>query len=111
MKIVNTESLQHLRALEATLAGTPVGGIVSGRGRITLADGKTLVFRDGHFELLTDEDVDGDARALGIGELETLVTSPRLSFPAASSRAYPPSCGETMARASSTSWSMSTEQS
>ncbi|EJK77250.1 hypothetical protein THAOC_00928 [Thalassiosira oceanica] len=65
--IVNTKCLQHLRALEATL--------VNGRGRITLADGKTLVFRDGHFELLTDEDVDDDARALGIGELETLTTT------------------------------------
>ncbi|EJK53345.1 hypothetical protein THAOC_27240, partial [Thalassiosira oceanica] len=51
------------------------GGTINGRGRITLEDGKTLVFRDGHFELLTDEDVDGDARALGIGELETLVTT------------------------------------
>ncbi|EJK68044.1 hypothetical protein THAOC_10822 [Thalassiosira oceanica] len=36
---------------------------------------------------------------------------PSLSLPAASSRAYPPSCRETMARASSTSWSTSAEQS
>ncbi|EJK64339.1 hypothetical protein THAOC_14936 [Thalassiosira oceanica] len=68
--MIFTKSLQHLRALEGTLAG----GTISGRGRITLADGKTLVFRDGHFELLTDEDVDGDARALGIRELGTLTT-------------------------------------
>ncbi|EJK55872.1 hypothetical protein THAOC_24340, partial [Thalassiosira oceanica] len=67
-------NLQHLCALEA-LAGTPAGGTINGRGRITLEDGKTLVLRDGHFELLTDEDVDGDARALGIRELETLVTT------------------------------------
>ncbi|EJK67721.1 hypothetical protein THAOC_11209, partial [Thalassiosira oceanica] len=73
--IANSKSLQHLRALEAALAGTLAGGIINGRGRITLEDGKTLVFRDGHFELLTDEDVDGDARALGIGELETLTTT------------------------------------
>ncbi|EJK55607.1 hypothetical protein THAOC_24647 [Thalassiosira oceanica] len=73
--IAFSKSLQHLRALGATLAGTLAGGTINGRGRITLEDGKTLVFRDGHFELLTDEDVDGDARALGIGELETLVTT------------------------------------
>ncbi|EJK66878.1 hypothetical protein THAOC_12154 [Thalassiosira oceanica] len=73
--IVNTKCLQHLRALGAALAGTLAGGTINGRGRITLEDGKTLVLRDGHFELLTDEDVDGDARALGIRELETLVTT------------------------------------
>ena len=69
--MIFTKSIQHLRALEGTLAG----GTINGRGRITLEDGKTLVLRDGHFELLTDEDVDGDARALGIRELETLVTT------------------------------------
>ncbi|EJK73858.1 hypothetical protein THAOC_04499 [Thalassiosira oceanica] len=72
--IVNTKCLQHFRALGAALAGTLAGGTIDGRGRITLEDGKTLVLRDGHFELLTDEDVDGDARALGIGELETMIT-------------------------------------
>ncbi|EJK64994.1 hypothetical protein THAOC_14213, partial [Thalassiosira oceanica] len=69
--MIFTKSIQHLRALEGTLAG----GTINGRGRITLEDGKTLVLRDGHFELLTDGAVDGDARALGIGELETLVTT------------------------------------
>ena len=64
-----SKTLQHFFTLLKTLAG------FSGQGRITLRGGTVLVSRDDRFELLTDEVVDGVARARAIGELATLLTT------------------------------------
>ena len=64
-----SKTLQHFFTLLKTLAG------FNGQGRITLRGGTVLVSRDDRFELLTDEVVDGVARARAIGELATLLTT------------------------------------